>query len=78
MTPDALEEFCLSLPGAALSVQWGGAHVFKVGGKIFTILAGLSRGAPEAWFKASEFSFMLLVEQPGIGADQRLAVLRMM
>ena len=73
MTPDALEEFCLSLPGARLSVQWGGAHVFKVGGKIFTILAGLSRGAPEAWFKASEFSFILLVEQPGIRPAPYLA-----
>ena len=73
MTPATVEEFCLTLPGAALSVQWGGAHVFKVGGKIFAILAGMSRGAPEAWFKASEFSYILLVEQPGIRPAPYLA-----
>ena len=73
MTPASVEEFCLTLPGAALSVQWGGAHVFKVGGKIFTILAGMSRGEPEAWFKASEFSYILLVEQPGIRPAPYLA-----
>ena len=73
MTPDAVEDFCRSLPGAAFSVQWGGAHVFKVGGKLFTILAGLSRGAPEAWFKTSDFSYILLIEQPGIRPAPYLA-----
>ncbi|MGK9234034.1 MmcQ/YjbR family DNA-binding protein [Inquilinus limosus] len=73
MTPEAVEAFCLSLPGATLSVQWGGAHVFKVGGKIFALLAGMSRGEPEAWFKASDFSHILLIEQPGIRPAPYLA-----
>src|ERR1700754_1676876 len=73
MTPETVEAFCLTLPGAVMSVQWGGAHVLKVGGKIFTILAGMSRGEPEAWFKASEFSYILLVEQPGIRPAPYLA-----
>jgi len=73
VTPQAAEAFCLALPGATLVVQWGGAHVFKVGGKIFAILAGMSRGAPEAWFKASDFSYVLLIEQPGIRPAPYLA-----
>jgi predicted DNA-binding protein (MmcQ/YjbR family) len=63
MTPKAFAAACLALPGATLSVQWGGAQVFKVGGKIFAII-GLNRGeGPPAYnFKASDMAFELLVE----------------
>jgi predicted DNA-binding protein (MmcQ/YjbR family) len=60
VTPQAIEAHCLSLPAAALSIQWGGTHVFKVGGKIFAMSEG------EVWglaFKASEMAFELLCEQ---------------
>ena len=60
MTPDAIEAHCLSLPGATVSIQWGGTHVFKVGGKIFAMTEG------EVWglaFKASDMTFELLCEQ---------------
>lgn len=74
MTPvDVVEAFCLSLPGARLSVQWGGARVFKIGEKMFAMLAGMSRGAPEVWFKASDFSYILMIEQPGIRPAPYLA-----
>ncbi len=60
MTPEAVEAHCLSLPAATLHVQWGGTHVFKVGGKIFALSGG------EVWdlaFKASDMAFELLCEQ---------------
>ena len=64
MTPEAIEAHCLSLPAAMLSIQWGGTHVFKVGGKIFAI-AGLGGGGgpPRYSFKASDMAFELLIEQ---------------
>ncbi len=41
MTLEDYNEFCASLPHAAHVVQWGGAHVWKVGGlekgKVFAI-----------------------------------------
>ena len=60
MTPDQIEAHCLSLPAATLSIQWGGTHVFKVGGKLFAMSEG------EVWgpaFKASDMAFELLCEQ---------------
>ena len=60
MTPEAVEAHCLSLAAATLSIQWGGTHVFKVGGKIFAMSEG------EVWglaFKASDMAFELLCEQ---------------
>ena len=68
MTPKAFEAACMALPGASLSVQWGGAHVFKVGGKMFAVI-GLNHGedGPPAYsFKASEMAFELLIEH-GLG-----------
>jgi predicted DNA-binding protein (MmcQ/YjbR family) len=57
------EAFCLSLPGATLSVQWGGAHVFKVGGKVFAIAGeGADPLAGAYVFKTSDLSFEILVE----------------
>ena len=37
MTRDAFDAFCAALPAAAHVVQWGGASVWKVGGKIFAV-----------------------------------------
>ena len=60
MTPEAVEAHCLSLRAATLTIQWGGTHVFKVGGKLFAMSEG------EVWglaFKASDMAFELLCEQ---------------
>lgn len=58
--------FCRSLPHATHVVQWGGAHVWKVGGKVFAIGGWEADGAPLAvTFKCSELSFALLKDQPG-------------
>lgn len=33
----AFNHFCQSLPATTYVVQWGGAHVWKVGGKVFAL-----------------------------------------
>ena len=37
MTYEEFNLFCRSLPATSHVVQWGGAHVWKVGGKVFAI-----------------------------------------
>ena len=43
MTLDEYNGFCASLAATTHVVQWGGAHVWKVGGKVFAI-AGWNDG----------------------------------
>ena len=38
MTIDSVREYCLSLPHATESIQWGNDLVMKVGGKIFAVI----------------------------------------
>ncbi len=65
MTLDDYNSYCASLPHTTHVVQWGGAHVWKIGGKVFAI-AGWSDGeAPGFTFKVSELAFDILREQPG-------------
>ncbi len=37
MTYDEFNAFCRALPATTYVVQWGGSHVWKVGGKVFAI-----------------------------------------
>jgi predicted DNA-binding protein (MmcQ/YjbR family) len=54
----AFDAFCASLPGSGFVVQWGGAHVHKVGGKVFAI------GQEGAFvFKATPLAYEVLREQ---------------
>jgi predicted DNA-binding protein (MmcQ/YjbR family) len=68
--------FCATLPHASHVVQWGGAHVWKVGGakgKVFAI-AGWSEGEELAvTFKCSQMSFDLLKGEPGVRPAPYLA-----
>ena len=65
--------FCAGLPQTTHVVQWGGAHVWKVGGKVFAI-AGWSNGDELAvTFKVSELAFDILKEQPGLRPAPYLA-----
>ena len=54
---EAFEAYCLSLPAATLSVQWGDDHVYKVGGRIFAVV-----GPNGVSFKASDIAFEALTE----------------
>ncbi|MDA7947882.1 MAG: MmcQ/YjbR family DNA-binding protein, partial [Hyphomicrobiaceae bacterium] len=65
--------FCGSLPAATHVVQWGGAHVWKVGGKVFAI-GGWSKGdIPYVTFKCSEVAFEMLKQEPGLRPAPYLA-----
>jgi predicted DNA-binding protein (MmcQ/YjbR family) len=73
MTLDGYNGFCASLPAATHVVQWGGAHVWKVGGKVFAI-AGWNDGEDLAvTFKCSDIAFDILREQPGLRPAPYLA-----
>ena len=65
MTRDQINAFCKGLPASTHVVQWGGADVWKVGGKVFAI-GGWSNGADFGIsFKVSPMSFDFLKDQPG-------------
>ena len=73
MTLDEYNAYCASLPATTHVVQWGGAHVWKVGGKVFAI-AGWSKTDDFAvTFKVSELAYEILKEQPGLRPAPYLA-----
>ncbi len=41
MTPQMIESQCMALPDTTRVVQWQGAHVYKVGGKVYAIYADM-------------------------------------
>lgn len=65
MKPAAIRKLCMSFPGATETIQWGGERVFKVGGKMFAVISA-ARDADAMSFKASDESFRLLTELPGL------------
>jgi predicted DNA-binding protein (MmcQ/YjbR family) len=62
-----LEDFdalCRGLPAATYVNQWGGSHVYKIGGKIFAIAPSFGEGDPPGYmFKVSDMAYELLIEQ---------------
>jgi predicted DNA-binding protein (MmcQ/YjbR family) len=68
--------FCAALPHTSHVVQWGGAHVWKVGGakgKVFAIAWDEGEKGLHVTFKCSQMSFDLLKEQPGVRPAPYLA-----
>jgi predicted DNA-binding protein (MmcQ/YjbR family) len=62
-----VEKFCLSLPGTSVHTPWGDSRVYKVGGKMFAMLAYGDGDRPAGiWFKAGEASFEILTRLKGI------------
>lgn len=72
MTYEEYNAFCGSLPATSHVVQWGGSHVWKVGGKVFAI-GGWGDDQPAFTFKVSDLSFEILREQPGLRPAPYLA-----
>jgi predicted DNA-binding protein (MmcQ/YjbR family) len=64
MTNDDYNDFCRSLPATTTVVQWGGAHVWKVGGKVFAV-GSWEHDQAAITFKVSGIAFEMLAEQPG-------------
>ena len=65
MNIDQYNRFCAGLPATSYVVQWRGAHVWKVGGKVFSIAHGTADEESAITFKTSELSYEILKEQPG-------------
>lgn len=72
MTLEQFDEYCSSLPVATFVEQWGGAHVWKVGGKVFAI-GGWNEGEPGFTFKVSKMSFEMMRDEPGLRPAPYLA-----
>ncbi len=70
MDQEAFDAFCETLPATEMVVQWGGAHVWKVGGKIFALCGpwGEDRSdrSHKISFKASDMAFLMLSDEPGV------------
>lgn len=73
MTQAEFNAFCAGLPATSHVVQWGGADVWKVGGKVFAIGGWNREGPPGITFKVSPLSFEILQEQPGLRPAPYLA-----
>ncbi len=65
MTYEEFNKFCRSLAATTEVIQWGGAHVWKVGGKVFAIGGWGKVDKPAFTFKTSELNFHFLSGQPG-------------
>jgi predicted DNA-binding protein (MmcQ/YjbR family) len=72
MTYDEYNAFCAALPATSHVVQWGGAHVWKVGGKVFAI-GGWNDDGPAITFKVTPLSFEVLRALPGVRPAPYLA-----
>jgi predicted DNA-binding protein (MmcQ/YjbR family) len=64
MTYAQYNAFCRKLPATTHVVQWGGAHVWKVGGKVFAI-GGWHDDHPAFTFKVNDIAWEMLKQQQG-------------
>ncbi|KDE39844.1 MAG: MmcQ/YjbR family DNA-binding protein [Nitrincola lacisaponensis] len=65
MTYEEFNQFCGALPATTHVVQWGGAHVWKVGGKVFAIGGWSKDKQPAFTFKVSDLNFDFLRDLDG-------------
>jgi len=74
MTESEFNKFCASLPHTQHVVQWGGAQVWKIAGKVFAI-GGWNDESENLFvtFKCSPMSYELLKNQPGLRPAPYLA-----
>lgn len=73
MTYEEYNEFCGGLPATTYVMQWGGSHVWKVGGKVFAIGGWNDGKASGITFKVSDIGYEVLREQPGLRPAPYLA-----
>lgn len=73
MTLKEFNRVCGSFPHTTYVVQWGGSHVWKIGGKVFA-LASVGRDVKLGiTFKCSRLSFDLLKDSEGLRPAPYLA-----
>jgi len=73
MTLAEYNAFCGGLAHTTHVVQWGGSHVWKVGGKVFAIGGDDGPDGFRVSFKVSDLAFDILKEQPGCRGAPHLA-----
>ena len=73
MTREDYNAFCASLAHTSHVVQWGGADVWKVAGKVFAIGGWDDGERLYVTFKCSDLAFDILKEQPGLRPAPYLA-----
>lgn len=66
MTPAQFNSFCKSLPHSTHVVQWGGADVWKLGGKVFAIHFPKPDPYAGITFKVTPMSYEMLKSEPGL------------
>lgn len=64
MTYEEFNAYCHAKTATTYVQQWGNAHVWKVGGKVFAI-GGWAEDRPAYSFKTSELDFQILSDEPG-------------
>jgi len=64
--------YCAKLPQSEHVVQWGGADVWKVGGKLFAIAREGEDGF-QVTFKTSDIAYEVLRQEPGLRPAPYLA-----
>ena len=74
MNREEFNAFCGALTGVTYVEQWGGASVWKVGGKLFAICANWGEGpGDKVKFKCSDLSYQILGELEGVSPAPYLA-----
>lgn len=72
LTRAELNSYCASLPRSTHVVQWGNSDVWKVGGKLYALIAWKD-GADAVTFKVSDLAWEILLDMPGIRPAPYLA-----
>jgi predicted DNA-binding protein (MmcQ/YjbR family) len=73
MTPRQIDAYCGKLPAAKRSVQWEGVIVFKVGGKMFCLIAPEDHSVGRISFKSAPEHYDALSRSPGFRPAPYLA-----
>ena len=73
MTPKQIDTFCGKLPAATRTVQWEGVIVFKVGGKMFCLIAPDDHSIGRISFKSAPEHYDALSRSPGFRPAPYLA-----
>src|SRR4029079_7665551 len=73
VTPKQIDRFCARLPAATRIVQWEGVAVFKVGGKMFCLIAPANHSIGRISFKSAPEHYEALSRSPGFRPAPYLA-----
>jgi len=72
VTLEDYNTYCATLPHSEHIIQWGGADVWKVAGKLFAMAREGDEGF-QVTFKTSEIAYEVLRQEPGLRPAPYLA-----